>query len=398
MKNQLQINMLGGFSLHYNDKVIDYQSSRSHKLWLILEYLITFREKEITQNELIELLWGDEFTENPANTLKTLLHRLRTMLDELGFVSGKEMVIYNRGVYAWNSKLDCVVDTDQFASLCALGDESEKVEQKTMYYLSALEYYKGDFLPKSSLEPWVVPIHTYYHSEYLRVVRACVELLKEQNRFHDIVTVCQQAVAIDPYEESLHYELIQAMLAIGAQQTALNHYEYVVDLFYSEFGINLSDEMTELYKELIKVDNSMEVDLNVIMQNLQEEEDRQGAFYCEYSLFREIYQLESRSISRNGQSVYLCLLSVTDGNSNRVESKKQQNAAMGQLRKAIQFSLRRGDVFTRYSVSQYLILLPTISYENCEMVLKRIVRNFKADNPHTKVTLTYKMHPIEQKI
>ena len=142
----------------------------------------------------------------------------------------------------------------------------------------------------------------------------------------------------------------------------------------------------------------MEVDLNVIMQNLQEEEGRQGAFYCEYSLFREIYQLESRSISRNGQSVYLCLLSVTDGNSNRVESKKQQNAAMGQLRKAIQFSLRRGDVFTRYSVSQYLILLPTISYENCEMVLKRIVRNFKADNPHTKVTLTYKMHPIEQKI
>ena len=29
------------------------------------------------------LLWGDEFTENPANTLKTLLHRLRSMLNEL---------------------------------------------------------------------------------------------------------------------------------------------------------------------------------------------------------------------------------------------------------------------------------------------------------------------------
>ena len=141
MENQLQINMLGGFSLQYNGKVIDYQSSRSHKLWLILEYLITFRDKEITQNELIELLWGDEFTENPANTLKTLLHRLRTMLEELDFAPGKEMIIYNRGIYAWNPKLNFVVDTDQFLSLCTLGDEAEDAEQKVMYYLSAIDYY-----------------------------------------------------------------------------------------------------------------------------------------------------------------------------------------------------------------------------------------------------------------
>lgn len=121
MENQLQINMLGGFALEYNGNVIDYQKSRSHKLWLILEYLITFRDKEITQNELIELLWGDEFTENPANTLKTLLHRVRNMLDELHFVPGKEMIMYNKGIYAWNTKLDFVIDTDQFVSLCAGG-------------------------------------------------------------------------------------------------------------------------------------------------------------------------------------------------------------------------------------------------------------------------------------
>ena len=398
MENQLQINMLGGFSLQYNGKVIDYQSSRSHKLWLILEYLITFRDKEITQNELIELLWGDEFTENPANTLKTLLHRLRTMLEELDFAPGKEMIIYNRGIYAWNPKLNFVVDTDQFLSLCTLGDEAEEAEQKVMYYLSAIDYYKGDFLPKSALEPWVVPVNTYYHSEYLRIVHVCVELLKERKRVHEIITVCQHAVSIDPYEETLHYELIKAMLETGAQQTALNHYEYVVDLFYSEFGINLSEAMTDLYKELIKVSNGIEVDLKVISEKLQEEDNHPGAFYCAYSLFREIYQLETRSASRNGQSVYLCLLSVTDGNNHKVGNKKHQNAAMGQLRKAIQFSLRRGDVFTRYSVTQYLILLPTISYENCEMVLKRIIRNFKADNPHSKVTLTYKMQSIDQKI
>lgn len=394
MRDQLQINMLGGFSLEYNGKRIDYQTSRSHKIWLILEYLITFRGKEVAQTELIELLWGDKFTENPANTLKTLLHRLRTTLDTLEFIPGKEMISYNRGVYAWNMQMDFVVDTDQFASYCALGDEETDDERKLTYYMNGLEYYKGDFLPKSSLEPWVVPINTYYHAEYIRVIQICVDLLRERNRLYDIITICQQAVAIDPYNEELHYELVKALMETGAQQAALTHYDYVVDLFYNEFGINLSEEMTDLYKQLIQENNAIEVDLCIICDKLREEDSRPGAFYCEYSLFKEIYHLEVRAASRNGQSVYLCLLSVTNGENGQMDSKKHQNAAVSHLHDAIQFSLRRGDVFTRYSVSQFLIMLPAINYENGEMVMKRIIRNFKKDNPHSKAVLTYKLQSL----
>lgn len=342
MRDQLQINMLGGFSLEYNGKRIDYQTSRSHKIWLILEYLITFRGKEVAQTELIELLWGDKFTENPANTLKTLLHRLRTTLDTLEFIPGKEMISYNRGVYAWNMQMDFVVDTDQFASYCALGDEETDDERKLTYYMNGLEYYKGDFLPKSSLEPWVVPINTYYHAEYIRVIQICVDLLRERNRLYDIITICQQAVAIDPYNEELHYELVKALMETGAQQAALTHYDYVVDLFYNEFGINLSEEMTDLYKQLIQENNAIEVDLCIICDKLREEDSRPGAFYCEYSLFKEIYHLEVRAASRNGQSVYLCLLSVTNGENGQMDSKKHQNAAVSHLHDAIQFSFAAG--------------------------------------------------------
>ena len=59
---------------------------------------------------------------------------------------------------------------------------------------------------------------------------SCVILLKDAKRLYEVITLCQQAIAIDPYEESLHYELIRALLDTGAQQAALTHYEYVVDL------------------------------------------------------------------------------------------------------------------------------------------------------------------------
>lgn len=394
MQQTLQISMLGGFSLSYpNGARIDYRQNRSGKLWMALAYLLANRGKQITQDELIEVLWADEELDNPANTLKTLRHRLCSMLDGLGGVSGKEMIRYNHGVYAWNENIPCVIDIDQFRSYCMLGDQEQNPGQKVSYYLNALEYYSGDFLPKLASELWVMSTHAYYHAEYLRVVKNAIALLQAEERYYDIITVCQNAVVVEPYDEDLHRELIHALVHTGAKQSAMSHYEKVKELFYHEFGLNLSDDLTELYKKIIAESNAFEADLSIIKTQLQEEATR-GAFYCEYALFKEIYRLLSRMAERNGQSMYLCLISVTDKNGRRIANTGKQNEAMGKLRTTIQFSLRRGDVFTRYSVSQYLLLLSSINYENAEMVLNRIQANFKSDHPNLAVKLLVSNQPI----
>ena len=394
MQQRLQISMLGGFSLSYPDgTAIDYQSNRSNKLWMVLAYLLTHRGKQITQDELIDILWPDEEIDNPVNTLKTMRHRLCGMLDALGGIPGKEMIRYNHGIYAWSEEVDCVLDIDQFSTYCALAEQEQDDSQKISHYLNALEYYNGDFLPKLSSEMWVMSAHAYYHAEYLRVVKKCIALLRTENRYYEIITVCQKAVTIEPYDEDLHRELIDALVRTGAKQSALNHYEKVKELFYHEFGINLSEDLVELYKQIIDETNDAQMDLSFIASRLQEDMVP-GAFYCEYALFKEIYRLMTRMMERSGQSVYLCLVSVTEKNGKHIVNTKKQNEAVGRLRTAIQFSLRRGDVFTRYSVSQYLILLSSINYENTEMVLRRITDNFKRDNPNLAVKLVTSNQPI----
>lgn len=391
----LEINMLGGFSLRYGDKVIDNQNSRSKKLWLLLEYLVTFRDKEVSQNDLIDLLWGNDDSENPANTLKTLLHRVRTMISTLDFADSKEVITYSRGTYAWNNKFPIVVDTELFEEACRLGDASSSEQEKIEYYMQAIEIYKGDFLPKSALEPWVVPINTYYHSEYLRIVHTVVDLLNQADRKYEVISICQKAVTLAPYDEQIQYHLIKALIDTGAQQAALQHYERVTDLFYSEFGINLPDEITDLYREIIKSNNVAEVDLNIIQAKMEcSTNDNQGAFYCEYALFKEVYHIECRAAERNGQSVYLCMLSVIDNNGYTPTNRKILNAAMKHAEETIRLTLRRGDVFTRYSVSQFLLMLPTINYENGEKVLQRIQKNFKKNYGRNSVEISYKLQPL----
>ena len=81
MPNKIHITMFGQFSISYRDKRLCENEYRGSKMISLLEYLISQRGREITQNELIDLLWSD--SKNPANALKTLVHRTRAMLDEM---------------------------------------------------------------------------------------------------------------------------------------------------------------------------------------------------------------------------------------------------------------------------------------------------------------------------
>ena len=57
-------------------------------------------------------------------------------------------------------------------------------------------------------------------------------------------------------------------------------------------------------------------------------------------------------------------------------------------------SLRCSDVFTRYSISQYLILLPTVTIEKGEMVLKRIISNFRKLYNRKDITVEIRLQPV----
>lgn len=394
--NILRINMLGEFSLTYNDNVVDDNGSRSKKLWMLLEYLLVFRGREVTQNEIIDLLWPDEDVTNPANTLKVLIHRIRQMLDQIGLDS-KRLIVSRRSTYSWqNDGVKLVVDTDLFEDLCRKAEAVDDPEDRLNYLLRAISLYKGDFLPKTAYEVWAVPICTYYHGIYIKIVKDAVVLLKERKRLDDIIRICRNAVQIDPYDEALHINLIEALADSGRYREALSHYESATKMFYSQFGITPSPEFMAVYKQVIKMTNDVETDLTIIKASLQEMQEARGAFHCEYEIFKEIYQLEARAQMRSGQTIFLCLLTVTDANGERLK-QKTLTSTMDKLMNTIGCALRHGDVYTRFSISQFLVLLPCVTLENGEMVMERIIRRFHHDYPRSTAIVHYSVQPIEPK-
>lgn len=391
----VHVSMLGGFRLQAGDFEVDESRNRARQLWNLLEYLIAFRHRAISPDELADALWHDDEIDNPSSALKNLVYRVRTILISHEIPYAKDMILCRRGAYSWNNALPTTVDIEEFERLIHEADEKEGQPDKQLdLYMEALSYYKGDLLPKSAFEEWVVPLSTYYHSLYVKCVTKTTRLLSDVGRHQEIVDIAQQAIVIDQFEESFHEALILAQIALGNQQRAMAHYDYVTNLFYRELGVKPSDRLRSLYREIIKNAQHVETDLEIIKEDLREASLAYGAFFCEYEVFKNIYRLEARAAERTGQSVFLLLLTVSDLDG-QIPGVKLLNNSMDRLQDCLLHSLRRNDVVARFSPTQFVVMLSSLTFENSLMVQDRILGRFKRENPRIAVRIHSKLQPMD---
>ena len=285
-----------------------------------------------------------------------------------------EYIKFVRNTYRWNNDIPCTVDVEEFERYWSEASDKEKsIDERISLYEKALSIYGGEFLPKSSYVNWVIAKSSYYTSIYNECVLRVCSLLADTKRFEEMVGVCEKAVVIAPFEEQIHKWLIYAYINCKKSSKAMAHYEYVLDLFQRELNVDLSDSLRNLHREIVNGVNAVETDLSVIKQDLQEVCETNGAFYCDYEVFKNIYRVLARSMLRTGQSIHVGLITLTDANGD-MPDERDIKKAKEQLRDCVVFSLRKGDAVASYSASQFIITLPLTTFENGQMVLERIVK------------------------
>jgi DNA-binding SARP family transcriptional activator len=388
------VTTLGGFKLQLGGAVINESINRSYKLWNLLAYLVVFRSRNIPQSELIDLFWADEGSSNPAGALKTLLCRTRALLTP---IIGKDitLILSQRGSYSWNHAISCTVDAEEFEKASRRGaDASLPLEERLAAYRTAVSLYKGDFLPKLADQLWVIPLSEHYHSLYLETVKSFSSLLLQQECYDEMAGVCRRALQIDNFDETLHALLITALLRQGKNTAALTHYEQTTDMLYRNLGVQPSEELSKLYQEIMREQKSLELDLGVIQQSLQETAERKGAFVCDFGFFKEAYRLEARRAARQGNCVHIALLTVSmaDGTTPGLDLL---NPTMDQLLQVLVSCLRRGDIISRYSPAQYVLMLPTANFEDGTLVMERILAAFSKQHRKKYIKVNYKLRQLE---
>lgn len=388
----IQIRMLGEFSLQAGCASISDAGNRSKKVWSLLAYLICNRDRAITPQKLIGLLWGDDpDSDNPENALRITLHRLRAQLDRLWPGAGRDLIVRKDGGYMWSSAAGIELDCDRFEALCQKATEDEDARLQNL--LSALALYQGEFLPRQSGEMWVVPISTHFHNLNLQSTMEAAKLLSARSRHEEAVRICRAAITAEPYHEPLHQILMQELAASGDRKGAAAVYENLSKRLFDDFGIRPNEQTREVYRICAHSPEDRELHMDEVLQHLQEPTGNTGAMQCDYDYFKILCFAESRAMERNGNATHVALLSLSS-TTGKPLSKRSIDRIMDQLSEQLRSNLRRGDTISRCSVSQYIIMLPKANYENSCMVCRRVITAFHRAHPHIAAKINYMVQPL----
>lgn len=386
----IKVRFFGAFTITCGDRSISEADNRSKKLWKLLQYIVVNRRRQIPQEELTTLLWGEGASgENAAPSLKTLLHRVRNTLDQLEFEDSRKLILQQSGAYYWNPELPCIIDTEEYEIATADMEKAVDREEKLNHALKAMALYKGHFLSDQYHEAWAKEPCERYRRLYLTCYETAIELLSAEKRYDEIVFLSQHAHEIDPAQEPYYFHLVSALIAKGDFERALDCYQNVLDLFYNTYRKTPSDRLRALYRSIVRSANSVELDIAIVREKLRAQAvDR--PILCEYDTFKLMFELRQGVESFFSKPAFLILLTLSGAGSEKLPSEKHLDRALAQLTALLEASLARGDIYTRYSVTQMLAIVHMETEDALFDLLQQLQRDFRASTPALPVDLTFK--------
>lgn len=363
----LSVNMLGSFSVQYDGRPVAL-GKRSQTRFLQLFQLLILHKEGVAKDCLIETLYGWEEVGNKNASINNLVYRLRKQLVEMG-LPPEEYVKVKDGICVWDSSVLVQDDVWEFKELWKKALEEEETGKKTEILLNMWKIYQGELLPGMANETWVIQESIYLKKIYSQCVEMLGGLLKERREYLQMFEIYKTAARIYPFEEWESGQ-IDSLVLMGRQKEAWELYKTAINEYTGEMGIPPSQKLLDSFQSMRKSLMHEDAAFYAIKEGLKELERGKGAYYCDYPSFLDTYRILCRMTERNGQNVILlnCTLSQEDWS-----REKKNSQSIGEwLKEVISRSLRRGDFYTRYSRSTYLVILTGLKKEDGEAIEKRI--------------------------
>ncbi len=387
MGDTIRIQMMGNFLIYINEQRVENPVSKSRKGTALVEFLVLHRERSVPNQQLLHALWPEHAITNPENALKTLVSRMRTLLNQMSPGLG-QCIVSDRGAYHWKSMPNMHIDALELMDLFdALAVERDVDMQREMYQ-RVIDLYQGDLFQTGDLDG-DKGFAQQLHNQFLTAIYGYIELLRKAEDYNEICAVCREALEVDSFDDRLHIELMKSMVSMNRTSDALVQYKHATNMTYRYLGTPPSAEMMAFYQELNRARQSLKNNLDAIRRELTNSSLDRGAFVCDYEMFKAIYDLEMRNLERLGTTMFLGIIMV--GTDDSSFDSIRQDGIMNGLIEILRDNLRKGDIITHFSPSVIALLLPTVNFRTGNMVLERIRKLFYMRYPNSDIPFHFRL-------
>lgn len=396
MGSSIQVTMFGTFTIRESDSPQQpgaiSLTGRSRRLWTLVVYLILHRDRGVSSQELIDLLWPDAGGSNPLSTLQNNVSRARAALENLGLSDAKQLICNDAGMYRWAPRRDTVLDCEEFERIASQALSAQIRDEKIALAQKALALYTGDFLPESAMENWCIHINSYYRSLYLRLCRETVQWLFSADRLAEVEDICSRVIQLDPAAEEFSISLMRALVLMHNPEKALEHYTYIRQLYRDTYGVAPSEELEMMKSLAVHERYGSETEDAKILEFLFKSESEKGAFYCDSNVFREVTKLRMRDMQRTSAPSQLVIFRLKNDDI----PMEKRTVYMRRLENTLQNSLRCVDPYTRLGDGQLLLLLTHATTENAYKVLDRVQDRLRRDYPRSGASYSTRVIDLEE--
>jgi DNA-binding SARP family transcriptional activator/tetratricopeptide (TPR) repeat protein len=241
---KLDVSLLGGFQITYNDQEV--KTLQAERLILLVSYLHLNSEKPILRKQLAFTFWTDTTEEQARTNLRNLFHHLRKAFPEIdSFLETDGQSIQ------WKADPPIESDVTQFHAALRQAKRAENDPARIQYLQQAIHIYRGELLP-GYYEDWLLTRREELHQAYLTALSQLAKLLEDSRQYEDAIEITNRLIRSEPLNESA-YQLSMRLHALNQDRAgALQAYHACVTAMRRELDMEPSVEIQALYEQLVR--------------------------------------------------------------------------------------------------------------------------------------------------
>lgn len=247
-KADLEIYTLGRFNLILDGEEISDNWGRDKAIQLFQFLLISRNRMALHKEMIIDRLWEELGTDQH---FKVALHEIKKVIEPKSTKRGETKYVQRQGSSYKLNMENVWLDSHALSSFVEIGNNlvGHKDELAIVAFQSAIELYKGVFLPNRIYEDWTSSERENLQMLALNAHVSLSELLLN-DQAKESIRLTEEALNIDQtWEEAYRIQMLAHMLT-GNRPQAIRCFERCKKVLNREFGIDPLPATTKVFNSI----------------------------------------------------------------------------------------------------------------------------------------------------
>lgn len=236
----LEIYAFGQAQVLLNSKLVtNWVTATTKELFF---YFLT-HPQGLRKEQIGVVFWPDHSPEKLNGIFRSTMYRLRRALF-------RDVVLYEDGIYHFNTELEYWLDVEEFERLLDQAARVEDGEAKVKLLGRAVDLYRGDYLEEFDSE-WCTLERENLRTRFIAAMIELADLLMGMGNLDEALRYYNRVLAYDPLQEAVYSRAMECYARLGDRASAAEKYQQCVEVLQRELGLKPMRETRETYRRIM---------------------------------------------------------------------------------------------------------------------------------------------------